>query len=654
MSDFLRSYSSHAIDLFAYIGQSNIGTVEKDWTSAAPPPLPGRDDRSAIAADITYSGIFWKYGKPNQADRTNLLGQGTGSGTFGSTEPRNGGMHHRFALDWHKATGRKVGFFQYAKGGSSITNDAKPSSWFPSDGIYDGTAADLLDGCLQDLRAAMNYLSTHGLLYTFRGFIWNQGTADANSNQRDSYKSRLRLLKNILSAEFLSDFVPCGDYHKFFSIIRSGGTHSVAEDIYEVFKEPMSKWEAIRSAQVELAAEEPDCQIVSYAAKFAFVRHKYRSSDLSEVHWNQQLQNEIGEDVVRAILTGSPGPKPLPRIDLVVSRFGGSVKVDWHNPDELAVFNVLQYRLQGTDLWETCDRRLTADSAAYASNLLYVGNTVEYRIISQGVHGDAVSKAVAYVAPQLQPLSDYRAVTGIVENSAQDLAIQSILATISAQGAYASLQSLFLLTIGFNADLGLTAYDVVGNAQLSLPNAGLVRTVTGYRLSGKAGEAMSVGAKAPNPLPASGNYTWIVLFSRESFFGKAGIFSNMIDSATVSRRTLTLKKEPNFSLNQKYLFTKASVSLSKSGITSVGFQYNHNTGIKNVFYGSTDAPVANAGGVLCANIPVRVERGLAIGERQGHRDGAPIKVAAFATFNQALSGAAYCAIAQSLRTNLGV
>lgn len=652
MSDLSNPSLERVIDLFAYIGQSNVGTVEKNWTSASPPTLPGSDNASAIAADVTHNGIFWKYGKPDQIDRTNLLGQGTGSGVFGSTEPRNGGMHHRFALNWYKATGHRVGFFQYAKGGSSITNDDKLSSWFPSDGTYDRTAADLLDGCLQDLRSAMNYLQFQGIPYIFRGFIWNQGTADANSEQRENYKSRLRLLKNALAAEFLTDFAPYGDYHNFFSIIRSGGTYSIEENTYEVFKEPLSKWEVVRNAQEELAAEEVDCSIVSYAAKFAFIQNKYRSLTPNEVHWNQQLQNEIGEDVVQSILTGSPGPKPLPRKDLVVSRFGGSVKVSWYNPDVLPMFNVLQYRLKGRDVWKTCDRRLTADSAAYSSNLLCIGNIIEYRIVSQGVHGDAVSETVDYTVPQPQPLSKYRAVAGVVKNSIQDLAIQSILSTISATDTYASLQSLILLTLGFNADSGLTAYDVIGNVQMNLPSAGLTRTSSGYILSGKSVEPISIDKESPNPLPASGDYTWIVLFSRESFFGEACIFSNKIDTTTVSMRSLTVQKESNFSLNQKQLFVRAPVSTPKGSITSVGFQYNHKKGIKSLFYGDSEVPVASAGDALCANIPVRVERGLTVGRCMGRRGGASLKVAAFATFNKTLSGADYRAIARSLRANL--
>jgi len=251
----------NAIDIFLIMGQSNA--LGRGDITQSPQTVPG---------NITYfGGAIYPANDPLPT-------------TYAVKKPY-GSMWPAFGNTYNALTGRHVCFVQAARGGTSLV--ATGANY--SNGVWD-TNGVLAPNAAHQLQMAIDSLTLAGYAPVVKGFLWEQGEADAGAIANGvmtqlAYTDTLVTLANRFRAQFGAT-IP-------FYILRSGAIHPAPPDFMI--------W--VRNAQEAALPLDSNMFIVTRNASTFNIRNMMSPDTiLNLVHYSQSGYNELGVTAAQGVV----------------------------------------------------------------------------------------------------------------------------------------------------------------------------------------------------------------------------------------------------------------------------------------------------------------------------------------------------------------
>lgn len=366
------------------------------------------------------------------------------------------GFVHRFAIDYAKATGKKVIIIQKSPGNSGIV---------PGVAYGGGNWPDTYRGELKAKYAAFRACAARrpeiAGKYAFAGMYWAQGEAEVFllENRTKTLPELERNLSSLFDA-FVADYG--ADYAGrpgemirvvLVSVFAFGSMKN------DRFYPDTVCWSASRDMQRHVAEAHPQARMVFFPIELFY--HQGVWGPNNAVHYKQSQYNLIGKTIaaeaVQPFSTIHPPAAPVGlgahttsvwRIDLTWKAPAGGV------PGQLPCYRVYRRKAGESDAAWTWLWQSEAVPAAifHDESGIEPGAAYEYRVSSRNEFGEVFSGVVTATAGTLakDPLAAYLAAAA----PAEPAKVRALWKELGDGGHLRGLRSLHLMTPGLNAAKG--------------------------------------------------------------------------------------------------------------------------------------------------------------------------------------------------------
>jgi hypothetical protein len=261
--------NSNEIDVFLIGGQSNA----LGQGNSAQSPIPTAD-----TAFQYYNSTISPANDPVGGAGNYAIGEYTDSPTGGSAWPS-------FAIEYHRATGRKIAFVPTAVSGSAQTQEAVDAGLIS---VSWDTTGTLYTNSISKLTSAISSLTSEGYTPVFKGILWAQGETDAicialASSPCPITATRYREAAETMIENYRNALGSSTPFYIFQTGVAGAGTYAFNDS-----------YRQIRDAQAEIAANDPYTKIVFSNALDFQTRGLIIPTDGSKVHYTQAGYNEMG------------------------------------------------------------------------------------------------------------------------------------------------------------------------------------------------------------------------------------------------------------------------------------------------------------------------------------------------------------------------
>ena len=242
------------VDLFMFMGQSNMagrGVTSEQWPERAPELIKGAGYEFRAISDAS---MLYPMKEPFGVNENNPEGI--------TEQSKTGSLVTAFVNAYYKETGIPIVGVSAAKGGSKI------AEWQPG--------MPYLVDTIQRMKAAVQFLISHGYNIRHKFMVWCQGESDGDiGKSMDTYQLDFEhMLKNMLE---------CGIEACY--MIQIGNYNGTGKQDYT----------QIQKAQVKIARE--NRKVVLVSTEFAGMKERGLMKD--DFHYFQAAYNEVGTNAGR-------------------------------------------------------------------------------------------------------------------------------------------------------------------------------------------------------------------------------------------------------------------------------------------------------------------------------------------------------------------